>query len=76
MLKDYEVMFQGRRITIPAWTEYLVQETDGSIRALQEKPRFSENFKVWSVLLGQSKKIVEGNGANTSEPVCEKISRR
>lgn len=73
-MTDYEVMFQGKRITIPAWTEYLVQEKDGSIRALQEQPRFSENFQVWSVLLGQSKDIVKGNAGNNYEPVCKKMN--
>jgi hypothetical protein len=72
MDKEYDTIFLGKRITIPDWTEYLVQEKDGSIRALQEKPRFAENFKVWSVLFGQSKKIVKGDASNRFEPVGEK----
>jgi hypothetical protein len=76
MDKEYDTIFLGKRITIPDWTEYLVQEKDGSIRALQEKPRFAEHFKVWSVLFGQSKEIVKAPGGNDFEPVCEKVNRR
>jgi hypothetical protein len=73
MNKRYDVMFEGVRVNIPDWTNYLVQETDGSIRALQEKPVLTRNFKVWSVLFGLSEEVHKGNSKNTYEPVCKEM---
>jgi len=74
MTDKYDVIFEGRRVSIPKWTKYLVQEVDGSIRALQEKPVFASNFKVWSVLFGFSEEVHKGSTGNSYEPVCKEIS--
>ena len=75
MTNKRDVLFEGKRVSIPDWTKYLVQEVDGSIRALQEKPVFAHNFKVWSVFFGLSEEVYKDNSGNKYEPVCKEISR-
>jgi hypothetical protein len=73
MDKRYDVMFEGVRVNIPDWTNYLVQETNGSIRALQQKPVLTKHFQVWSVLYGLSEEVHKGGSDNKYEPVCKEI---